>query len=124
RNGIEGTDSYKPTQDFNIAWTHSQRPEANPGTTFSASVNFGTGSYFQNTAAGGSYNYEQMVQNQMSSSISYGKRFGNGRFNFSSSLSHRQDITTGSVSLELPSFNFSATTFNPFDSKDRIGEQK
>lgn len=124
RTGVEGMPDNKPRRDFNITWNHSQRPEANPGTTFSASVNFGTGSYFQNTAAGGSYNYEQMTQNNMSSSISYGKRFGNGRFNFSSSMSHRQDITTGSVYLELPSFNLTATTFNPFDSKDRIGEQK
>lgn len=124
RTGIEGTPGYRPTNDFNITWNHSQRPEANPGTTLSASVNFGTGSYFQNTAAGASYNYEQMTQNNMSSSISYGRRFGDGRFNFSASMSHRQDITTGSVYLELPSFNLNATTFNPFDSKDRIGEQK
>lgn len=124
RTGVEGTPGYRPNKDFNITWNHSQRPEANPGTTFTASVNFGTGSYFQNTAAGGSYNYEQMTQNNMSSSVSYGKRFGNGRFNFTASMSHRQDINTGSVYLELPSFTLNATTFNPFDSKDRIGEQK
>ncbi len=124
RTGVEGTPEYRPKNDFNITWNHSQRPEANPGTTFSASVNFGTGSYFQNTAAGASYNYEQMTQNNMSSSISYGKRFLDGRLNFTSSMSHRQDITSGSVYLELPSFNLNATTFNPFDSKDRIGDQK
>lgn len=124
RNGVEGTEGYKPTQDFNITWQHTQRPEANPGSTFSASVNFGTGSYYQNTAAGGSYNYEQLTQNEMSSSISYGRRFMDGKVNFSSSLSHRQDITSGNVSLELPAFSLNVTTFNPFDSKDRIGDQK
>lgn len=124
RTGIEGTPEYDPTQDFNVTWTHSQRPEANPGTTFSASVNFGTRSFNSNTAASGSYNYDQLVQNNMSSSISYGKRFLDGKLNFTSSFSHRQDISTGDVSLELPSFSLSATTFNPFDSKDRIGEQK
>lgn len=124
RTGVEGTPEYKPINDFNITWNHNQSPQANPGTSFTASVNFGTGSYYQNTAAGGSYNYEQMVQNNMSSSISYGKQFGNGRFNFSANMSHRQDITSGSVYLEAPSFNLNATTFNPFDSKDRIGDQK
>lgn len=124
RNGLEGTDEYKPQQDFNITWNHSQRQEANPGTSFSASVNVGTGSYFQNTGAGGTYDYDQITRNSMSSSISYGKVFGDGRFNFTSSLSHRQDITNGTVYLELPSFNFSMASFNPFDSKDRIGEQK
>ncbi|HLW49612.1 MAG TPA: putative LPS assembly protein LptD, partial [Sphingobacteriaceae bacterium] len=82
RSGVEGTPQYRPRNDFNITWNHSQSAQANPGTTFSASVNFGTGSYFQNTSAGGTYNYEQMTQNNMSSSISYGKRFLDGRLNF------------------------------------------
>ena len=57
KNGVEGTPSYKtPNKDFNLTWTHSQSPLANPGTTFSASVNAGTGSYFSNTGAAGSYN--------------------------------------------------------------------
>lgn len=124
RNGVEGTPEYAPQKDFNITWQHTQRPEANPGSTFSASVNFGTGSYFRNTAAGGSYNYEQLTQNNMSSSISYGKRFLDGKVNLTTGVSHRQDITTGNVQLELPSLNLNVTTFNPFDSKDRIGDQK
>jgi len=124
RNGVEGTPGYKPQQDFNITWNHSQRQEANPGTTFSASVNVGTGSYFSQTAAGGTYDYDQITRNSMSSSISYGKIFGDGRFNFTSSLSHRQDITAQTIYLELPSFNLNMTSFNPFDSKDRIGDQK
>jgi hypothetical protein len=124
KNGVEGTPGYKPQTDFNITWNHSQRQEANPGTTFSASVNVGTGSYFSRTAAGGSYDYDQITRNSMSSSISFGKVFGDGRFNFTSSLAHRQDITAKTVYLELPSFNLNMTSFNPFDSKDRIGDQK
>lgn len=124
KNGVEGTPGYKPQQDFNITWNHSQRQEANPGTTFSASVNVGTSSYFSTTAAGGSYDYDQITRNSMSSSISYGKIFGDGRFNFTSSLSHRQDISAKTIYLELPSFNLNMTSFNPFDSEDRIGDQK
>lgn len=124
KSGVEGTPGYKPQQDFNITWNHSQRQEANPGTTFSASVNVGTSSYFSTTAAGGSYDYDQITRNSMSSSISFGKVFGDGRFNFTSSLSHRQDITAKTVYLELPSFNLNMTSFNPFDSRDRVGDQK
>jgi lipopolysaccharide assembly outer membrane protein LptD (OstA) len=125
KNGIEGTEAFEhPAKDFNITWSHSQRPEANPGTTFSASVNAGTGSYFSNTAAGGTYDFDQMTRNTLSSNISYGKVFADGLFNFTSSLGHRQDIERGSIYLELPTFNLSMTTINPFDSKDRVGEQK
>ncbi|WP_245580854.1 putative LPS assembly protein LptD [Daejeonella oryzae] len=125
KNGVEGTPAFEnPAKDFNITWNHSQRPEANPGTTFSASVNAGTGSYFANTAAGGTYNFDQLTRNTLSSNISYGKVFGNGLFNFTSSLSHRQDLETSTVFLELPTFSLNMSTINPFDSKDRVGEQK
>ncbi|SEM93635.1 LPS assembly outer membrane protein LptD (organic solvent tolerance protein OstA) [bacterium A37T11] len=135
RNGVEGTPGYKPNKDFNLTWSHSQSQEANPGTTFSASVNLGTSSYFQNTGAAGTYDYTQLTRNQMSSNISYGKTFGDGRFNMTATLGHRQDIPAripnstlpqakGSISLELPTFRLSMQSFNPFDSKDRVGDQK
>jgi len=124
KNGEENTPGFSRNKDFNITWNHSQRQEANPGTTFSASVNAGTGSYFSNTAAGGSYDYNQTTRNEMSSSIAYGKTFADGKVNFTSSFSHRQSIANGDISLELPTVNLTVASFNPFDSKDRVGEQK
>lgn len=122
--GVEGTENYGTNKDFNVTWNHTQRQEANPGTSFTASVNFGTGSYFQNTGANSTYDYDQLTQNNMASSISYGKVFADGKVNFTANMSHRQDISSGKVDLELPSFNLNVATFNPFDSKDRVGEQK
>lgn len=125
KNGIEGTESFRrPNKDFNITWSHTQNPVANPGTTFSASVNAGTGSYLSNTGAAGSYNPIELARNTLSSSISYGKVFGNGLFNFSSSLSHSQDIEQQTIFLDLPRFNLNMMTINPFDSKNRAGDQK
>ncbi|MBE8723231.1 putative LPS assembly protein LptD [Sphingobacterium pedocola] len=124
KTGVEGSDNYGTNKDFNVTWNHTQRQEANPGTSFSASVNFGTGSYFQNTGANSTYDYDQLTRNNMSSSISYGRVFADGKVNFTSSLSHRQDMTSGKVDLELPTFSLNVATFNPFDSKDRVGEQK
>ncbi|WP_231388286.1 putative LPS assembly protein LptD [Sphingobacterium hungaricum] len=121
--GVEGTEDYGPRKDFNVTWNHTQRQEANPGTSFSASVNFGTSSYMQNTGANGTYSYDQLIQNNMSSSIAYGKVFADGKVNFTSNLSHRQDINTGKVDLELPSFSLNVSTFNPFKSKNSIDEK-
>lgn len=122
--GVEGADNYGSNKDFNVTWTHTQRQEANPGTSFSASVNFGTASYFQNTGAGSTYNYDQLIRNNMSSSISYGKVFADGKVNFTSSVSHRQDMASGNVNLNLPTFSLNVATFNPFERKERVGEQK
>ncbi|UIR56442.1 LPS-assembly protein LptD [Sphingobacterium sp. SRCM116780] len=122
--GVEGTDNYGTNKDFNVTWNHTQRQEANPGTSFSANVNFGTGSYFRNTGANGTNTYNDITKNNMSSSISYGRVFADGKINFTSSLSHRQDMSTGNVYLQLPNFSLNVSSFNPFDSKDRAGEQK
>lgn len=124
RLGVEGTPQYKPQKDFNVQWTHSQRTEANPGTTFSASVNFGTSSFNKVTAAAGTYAIDQLTRNTTNSSIAYGKTFANGLFNFTSALSHSQDFSTQIVSLQLPSFSLNMSTLSPFDSKNRVGEQK
>lgn len=124
RNGLEGTPEYAPQKNFNIGWSHSQGTNARPGTTFSASVNAGTSSYYQATHAFGSYDTQQMLSNTMSSSIAYGKVFGDGLFNFTSALTHSQETRTKTISLTLPQVNLNMSTLSPFDSKKRVGEQK
>jgi len=124
RYGLEGTPEYKPVKDFNIAWSHSQNANANPGSTFSASVDAGTSTYNENTAAGGTYDPQRIARNTMSSSISYGKTFGDGLFNLTSALRANQDTRAKTVSLTLPDVSLSMNTINPFDSKDRLGDQK
>lgn len=124
RTGIEGTPGYTPNKDFRIQWSHTQRNEANPGTTFSASVNAGTSNYAQNTGAGGTYDFRQVTQNTLASRISYGKTFGNGLFQFTTGLAHSQDIESKRIQLTTPEFSLSMGSINPFDSKNRTGEQK
>ncbi len=122
--GVEGTPEYEhPNKDFNIRWSHSQNANARPGTNFSASVNAGTSSYYRNNA-NGIQDFSQISQNNLNSSISYSKNWANSPFNLSTSLTHSQDLTRNTVSLGLPSLNFSMSTINPFDSKNRVGEQK
>jgi hypothetical protein len=113
-----------PTRDFNITWSHSQNPNAHPGSTFSASVNAGTSSFYQNNPATYGYNLQQLTQNALRSSITYSKTWDDGKYNLTVGVSHSQDLTAKTVSLQLPTFTFSMATINPFDSKDRVGEQK
>lgn len=124
KSGVEGTDQYTARNDFRVNWNHTQLQEANPGTTFSASVMFGTSSYAQNTAANASYNVQEITRNSMNSSISYGRTFADGKVNLTTSMRHSQDMAAQTVSLDLPTFSLSVSSFNPFDSKDRVGEQK
>lgn len=119
--GLEGDPAAK---DFNIQWSHSQDPSAHPGTTFSASVNAGTSSFYQNNPATTGYSLQQLTQNNLHSSIAYGKTWAGTPFNFTANISHSQDLTRKTITLELPSFNFNMSTISPFDHSDRVGPQK
>lgn len=124
RNGLEGTDEYKPNKDFNLTWSHSQNALARPGTTFSASVNAGTSSFYANAPGTVGYSLTQISTNTMSSSIAYGKVFGDGLFNLTTSLAHSQEIQSKTISLTLPDVSLNMSTISPFASKNQVGEPK
>ena len=119
--GLEGD---PPTKDFNITWTHSQDPNANPGSTLSASVNAGTSTFYQNNPSTSNYNLQALTQNNLRSTVNYSKTWAGTPFNLSVGLSHSQDLTNKTVTLDLPTLSFTMASLSPFDSKDRVGEQK
>ncbi len=113
-----------PARDFHINWQHAQNPAASPGSTFSASVNAGTSSFYRNNPASNGYNLQTLTQNSLRSSIAYSKTWAGTPFNLTTSLSHSQDLTKKTVSLELPNVNFSMTSINPFDKSDAVEHDK
>jgi len=124
KNGLEGTEAFdNPKKDFSIRWSHSQNANANPGTTFSASVNITSSSYYTNTAANQTYDIRAIANNTTNSSISYSRTFSNN-MNYSLSMTSNQTLSTRDVSIRLPEATFNVPTFSPFDSKTRVGEQK
>jgi lipopolysaccharide assembly outer membrane protein LptD (OstA) len=122
RNGIEGLEDVR--KDFRIGWSHSQNPNSKPGTTFSASVNLSSSSYYRSTAANSTYDLGAIATNTSTSSIAYSKVIADGLFNFTAALGANQTFSTREVALQLPQFNLNMSTINPFDSKTRTGEQK
>jgi lipopolysaccharide assembly outer membrane protein LptD (OstA) len=119
-----GLPSDPAVKDIHIDWTHSQDANANPGSTFSASVNAGTSGYFSRNPSTSNYNVNTAAQSSLRSSISYGKTWAGTPFNLSVGLSHSQDIARKTMTIELPTVAFGMSSINPFDSKDRVGEQK
>ena len=124
KNGLEGTEAFEnPNKDFSIRWSHSQNANANPGSTFSASVNVTSSSYYTNSPANLNYDLSAIANNTTNSSISYSKTFSNN-MNYSLSMTSNQTLRTRDVSIRLPDATFNVPTFSPFDSKTRVGEQK
>ena len=116
--GERDSPDYKESRNFGINWSHSQDSKARPGTSFRASVNFSSPK--NNTY--NSTSIAEAVQNQTSSSISYGKTFSFG--SLSINALHSQNSRDSSYTITFPNITFSVNRFYPFKRKIRAGKEK
>ncbi|WP_378175270.1 putative LPS assembly protein LptD [Aquimarina sp. SS2-1] len=106
---------------YNIQWSHSQDAKASPNSRFSASVNFGSSDFFQQST--NQLNTGNFLNNQLSSSISYSKTFqGDPQVNVNIAATHNSNTNTGEVNLSLPNVNASMSRIFPFAPK--VGVKK
>jgi hypothetical protein len=105
------------TKDFNLTWSHTTDAKAKPGEVFNVSVNAGTSTYYSNN----SYDANQILQNQMSSNISFSKNWIGTPFSLTISALHSQNTRTRQVNVTLPSMSFHVNQFNPFQRKRAVG---
>lgn len=108
------------SNDFRVEWSHTMDAKANPNNSFSASVTGGSRSFNQNTLV----TNEQSLEAQLSSNITYGRRFQGKPYSFSMNARHNQDMTTGQVQLTLPEAIFNVTRLQPFQRKVRSEKKK
>lgn len=114
---------YNKTTSFNVRWTHSQDPKANPLQTLSANVNFATGSYFQNSI-NTTYNVDARTATTRSSAVSYSRKFPGTPFSITGSMDISQNMRDSTVSLTLPNLSISMSTRYPFRRRTRVGPER
>lgn len=119
-NRDNSANTFKPREDFRWAWTHRQDAKANPTQTFAANVNFSSSGFDRTN----SYDYNQVLTNQKSSSISFTKSFPGTPFNLSISANARQNTGDSTLVMDLPKGSFNASTIYPFRSKVATGKLK
>ncbi|WP_295938153.1 putative LPS assembly protein LptD [uncultured Alistipes sp.] len=121
KTGEKGEPDYLKRTEFRLQWTHSQDPKANPGSTFSASVNFATSGYSRYAAS----NINDILSTQTNSSISYSKNWAGTPFSLSMNMSVSQvSGETGSVSVTLPNVVFNVSRIYPFKRKEKVGKDR
>lgn len=112
-----GFPDYAKTNIYNIQWSHSQDAKANPNSRFSASVNLGSSTYFQNSL--NQVNVGSRLNNTMSSSVSYSKTFNTVPVvNMSLTATHSQNTQTQQINMSLPTLQLSVDRIFPFASED------
>ncbi|TPN89292.1 putative LPS assembly protein LptD [Aquimarina algicola] len=116
-----GFPDFAQTTTYNIQWTHSQDAKANPNSRFSASVNFGSSDFFQQST--NQLNTGNFLNNQISSSISYAKTFpGDPQVNVNVAATHDSNVNTGVVNMTLPNVTANVSRVFPFAPK--VGVKK
>lgn len=99
--------------DYNtirVQWNHT--PATRGTSKFSASVNAGSTSYFNNVV--NPNNFNNNVSADLNSNVSYSKTFSGTPFSMSANFRHSQSVQTGEVRLDLPTVAVNMNRQNPF----------
>lgn len=96
------------TTAWRLTWNHSQ--PINPKTRLSANVNISS----SNTIRQLSFNQRDFFTNNVRSSVSFQKTFGNSPFNMAMTVSHSQDLNKSTMSMDLPTLNVNMARQQPF----------
>ena len=108
------------SNDFSFSWTHTPSSKGR-SSRFSSSVNFQTNSYNQNKNLVQS-NFNQSINAQFNSNISYSKTFKGSPFNISANLRHSQNVQNKKVNLTLPDLSYNMGRIYPFKNMGKLGK--
>jgi len=114
-NSQRGFPDFSKSTNFFVRWNHSQSAQSNPNSRFSASVNFGSSSFF--TQSLNELSSPFFLVNTFSSSISYFQKFAGTPFNMNASLTHTQNTNTEQIDMNLPSLTLNMDRIYPFAPK-------
>lgn len=106
-------DIENPTEsnDYSVRWSH--RPESRGNSSFSSSVNIQTRTFNTNNNIV-AQNFQQSIQSQFASNVSYNQKFQGTPFNMAINARHSQNVATGIANLSLPDFSLNMNRIYPF----------
>lgn len=114
--GLEPTDpDFSINTQKRINLTHNQT--FSPYANMSANINLRTADFFRRN----SYDIDERVETNSSSSLSYRYNHPENLYNFSISARQNQNFKTNRTQLSGPSANFSLKQISPFSSDNRSG---
>ena len=113
------TGIWVPEVTTRIRWSHNQDPKAHPYRNLNGSIDFQTGG-FQNL----NFNDARSVlQNSITSNVSYRQTFAGKPYNLAASLQHSQNTRNNQVIINFPVLDFQMQRLFPFARKNRGGNK-
>ncbi|WP_040472423.1 putative LPS assembly protein LptD [Aquimarina agarivorans] len=96
-----GFPDFSKATNYNIRWAHSQSQKASPNSRFSASVNFGSSQFFQQSR--NLTNVGSRLNTELSSSVSYSRTIPtNPQVNFDTAIRISQNTSNQRINLTTP----------------------
>lgn len=120
--GDKGAPDYQRMRNFQVIWSHSQDPKANPALNFSASVNFATTGYSRNDL--NSYYNSSFTENTKSSTVNVTYRKPGSKWSFSATANIAQRTQDSTLAVSLPNLTVSMSQTAPFKRRKSVGGEK
>jgi len=120
-SGDKGDPDYNKMHNFQVMWSHSQNPKANPNMTFSASVNFATSGYARNNLD--TYYSQQFTENTKSSTVNMTYKLSS-KWSLSTTASISQRTADSTLSVSFPNVTITMSQLAPFKRKRVVGEER
>ncbi len=120
--GDKGAPDYSKQNNFQVLWSHTQDPKANPNMSFSASVNFTTSGYSRNDL--NSYYNSSFTENTKSSTVSLSYRFPGSKWSMAATANIAQRTQDSTMSVSFPNLTVSMAQTTPFKRKKVVGGER
>jgi LptD protein len=117
---IEGTNRQQIDNSFAIRFSLNQDGKAHPTRSFGGSVNIQTNG-FQKLNRNDA---KSVLQNTLSSNLSFNKVFPGTPFTFSANLTHSQNTQTRDMTISFPNFDIQMQTIYPFKRAVQVGSPR
>ena len=120
--GEKGDRDYNKMHNFQVLWSHSQSPKANPYLTFSASVNFATTGYTRNSL--NTYYTSAFTENTKSSTVNLTYKIPNSKWSISTNANISQRTADSTLTVSLPNLTVNMSQTAPFKRKRQVGDER
>ncbi|MDE6006232.1 MAG: LPS-assembly protein LptD [Muribaculaceae bacterium] len=120
--GDKGAPDYSRMRNFQVLWSHTQDPKANPNLNLSASVNFATSGYTRNDL--NSYYNSSFTENTKSSTVNLTYRIPGSKWSFSATANIAQRSQDSTLAVSFPNLTVTMSQTNPFKRKKAVGSEK
>lgn len=120
--GDKGAPDYQKMRNFQVLWSHTQDPKANPNLSFSAAVNFATTGYSRNDL--NSYYNSSFTENTKSSTVNFTYRFPQSKWNVSATASIAQRTQDSTLQVSFPNVTVNMQQTAPFKRKRSVGAER